>query len=89
MATMMNGYRFDMAKEGANKYSVLVNQKVVISGSNYPSALGVYQYIEESIDNSCTPDFVELIKEYDGKTKTYVEEVKKDNNLKLKKRGIN
>lgn len=85
MATMMNGYHFDMAKKGANEYSVKVNGSIVISGSTFPSALGVYKYIEESISNAGTPDVVQMVKEYDAKTKRHIEEVVRSNVSKRKK----
>jgi uncharacterized protein YacL (UPF0231 family) len=85
MASMMNGYRFDMAKEGANEYAVSVNGKNVISGSNFASALDVFKYIEESISNAGTPDVVHVVKEYDAKTKRHTEEVVRSNVRKKKK----
>ncbi|PLS15085.1 hypothetical protein CVD28_24950 [Bacillus sp. M6-12] len=85
MATMMNGYRFDMAKDGANEYAVEVNGKNVISGSNFASALDVFKYIDESIKNAGTSDVVHLVKEYDAKTKRHSDEVVRSNVRKPKK----
>jgi hypothetical protein len=83
MESMMNGYHFDMAKDGANEYSVKSNGRLLISGSNFKSAFNVYKYIEESIENAGTFETVELIKDYDAKQKKHVEEVVKTNAKKL------
>jgi sulfatase maturation enzyme AslB (radical SAM superfamily) len=87
MASMMNGYHYDMAKDGANQYAVKVNGYTMISRSNFASALSVYKYIEEGIDNSDSMDIVEVIKEYDAKSQSYTDEVVRSNEKNLSNRA--
>ena len=86
MATMMNGYHYDMAKEDGNSYSIKVNNKMLIMGANFSSALAIFKYIEEDIENLGHEDVVELIKDYDKKTKTYVSEIVRSNEAQIEKR---
>lgn len=82
---MVNGYTFDMAKEGANEYSVQVNGRNQISGSNFVSALDIYKYIESYIENAGATDLVHLVKNYDSKTKCYVDDIIRSNEEKVEK----
>lgn len=85
MASMMNGYHFDRAKDGANQYAVELNGNHMISGSDFASGLEVFKYIAESIKNAGTYDVVHLVKEFNAKTKRYSEEVVRSNVRKAKK----
>lgn len=77
MGTMMNGYHYDRAKDGCNEYSVLVDGFELISHSNYASALDLFKEKKEQMIDSERKYSVELIKEYDSKQKSYVNEVVK------------
>lgn len=81
----MNGYHFDMAKEGANQYSVQVSKRTIISGSNFSSALAVYKDLEERMENAHSPEQVCLVKEYDAKTKSWTEDIVRSNAQKIAK----
>ncbi|WCK57619.1 hypothetical protein PP175_26515 (plasmid) [Aneurinibacillus sp. Ricciae_BoGa-3] len=74
---MMNGYHYDMAKKGANEYAVRVDGTKVIMRSTYASALDVYNYVKETMMASEQSYSVELVKEYDAKTKSRMDVVVK------------